>query len=183
MNKRIYKGNIHQLRSPERLKMLEVERVVELCLEKLFITKVLDIGSGSGIFAEAFALRNLNVTGIDKNPLMVKAASDLVLNARFQKATAEKLPFQRNTFDLVFLAHVLHESEEPFLVLKGARRVATSRVAVLEWPYRSEETGPPLNHRLEPNRIRKLAHRAGLIELRRTNLEFMNLYRMKSKDF
>jgi SAM-dependent methyltransferase len=178
MPDRVYKGDIDQLRSPERLRMLEVERVVELCLEQIFITRVLDVGSGSGIFAEAFALRNLEVTGIDKNPAMVKHASDLVLNARFREALAEELPLADKSFDLVFLGHVLHESDDPLLVLKEAARVASKRVIVLEWPYRTEDKGPPLEHRMNPDNVKSLARSAGFTAIKKTDLEFMVLYRM-----
>lgn len=179
MNKRQYKGDVEKLRSPERIKMLEIERVVELCLEQLFITKVLDVGCGSGLFAEAFALRNLNVTGIDKNPRMVKTAADMVLNAQFQEGTAEQLPFPDRSFDLVFLGHLLHESDAPLLALKEACRVATSRIAVLEWPYREENTGPPLAHRLSHDTIKKQAKTAGCLIQKKIELEHGVLYRMQ----
>lgn len=181
MDERAYKGEIAKLRAPERLKLLEVERVVELCLEQIFITKVLDVGCGSGLFAEAFALRNLNVTGIDKNPRMIKAASDMVLNARFQEGNAELLPFPDKSFDLIFLGHMLHESDDPLLVLQEAKRVATSRVAILEWPCREEPVGPPLTHRINHENIKKHARNAGLIGLKKTVLEHMVIYRMQPK--
>ncbi|MBN1759411.1 MAG: class I SAM-dependent methyltransferase [Chitinispirillaceae bacterium] len=182
MDERVYKGDITKLRAPERVKMLDLERVVELCLEQIFITRVLDVGCGSGIFAEAFALRNLNVTGIDKNPRMVKASSDMVLNARFQEGTAEQLPFPDKSFDLVFLGHVLHESDDPLLVLQEANRIATSRIAVLEWPYREETAGPPLSHRLSHDTIKKYARNAGCISIKKTELDHMVLYRMQPRE-
>lgn len=181
MDDRVYRGEIPNLRSPERLKILEVERVVELCMEQIFITKVLDVGCGSGLFSEAFALRNLNVIGIDKNLHMVKVASDMVLNAHFQEGNAEQLPFADNSFDLVFLGHVLHESNDPHLVLQEAGRVATSRVAILEWPFREESLGPPLAHRLNYETIKKHARNAGLTAIKKTELEYMVVYRMQPK--
>jgi ubiquinone/menaquinone biosynthesis C-methylase UbiE len=181
MQNKLYNGTIEKLRKPNRVKMLEVERVVELCLEKLFITKVLDVGTGSGLFAEAFALRNMNVTGIDKNPLMVKSAADRVQNVRFREGSAESLPFKAKTFDLVFLGHVLHESDNPLLVFKEAQRVAKSRIAVLEWPFRSEEIGPPLGRRIETERIKRLARRVGCTEIKKTGLAHMVLFRMKPR--
>ena len=181
MPDRTFKGDINKLRSPQRVKILEIERVVELCLETLFVTKVLDIGSGTGLFTEAFALRNLEVTGVDKNTQMVKTASDMVMDAHFHEATAEELPFQENTYDLVFLGHVLHESNEPLKVLQEATRVASLRVAILEWPYEEEENGPPLEHRIKNEDIMKLARKAGLTDIKKTRLEHMVLYRMKPK--
>ncbi len=168
------------LRSPEMLKLLEVERVVELCLEKLFITKVLDVGTGTGIFAEAFALRNLNVTGVDNDPLMLKTATDLVADAHFQRASAEVLPFGPGTYDLVFLGPVLHESNDPVRALKEANRVAASRVALLEWPYLDERVGPPLERRIHPDKIRNMARRAGFSEIGKCTLGHMVLFRFQT---
>lgn len=181
MQDRTFKGDINKLRSPQRVKILEIERVVELCLETLFVTKVLDVGSGSGLFAEAFALRNLEVMGIDKNPQMIKIATDMVLDARFREASAEKLPFPDKSFDLVFLGHLLHESSDPEAVLQEAARVATLRVAILEWPYIEEESGPPVEHRMKSEDVMKLARKAGLTDIRKIKLEHMILYRMRPK--
>jgi len=181
MQDRTFKGDINKLRSPQRVKMLEIERVVELCLETLFVTRVLDVGSGSGLFAEAFALRNLEVMGIDKNPQFIKTAADTVLDARFREASAEKLPFQDKSYDLVFLGHLLHESNDPLAVLQEAARVAVLRVAVLEWPYLEEESGPPLEHRMKSEDIVKLARKAGLTDVKKIKMEHMILYRMRPK--
>ena len=179
MREKLFRGDIEKMRSPKRLELLEVERVVELSMEKLFITKVLDVGTGSGVFAEAFSLRNLNVTGIDINPEMLKVASNLVHNVKFQEASAEVMPFDDNSFDLVFLGLVLHESDEPILVLKEAKRVAERRVVILEWAYIQEEAGPPLEHRLEPEKIRKLAKMARFKDFEKIKLQHMVAYRMQ----
>jgi hypothetical protein len=44
--------NLEKLRSPERMALLEVERVVQLTLEGCVADSILDIGTGSGLFAE-----------------------------------------------------------------------------------------------------------------------------------
>jgi len=178
---KLFKGDIERLRSPERIARLEVERVVELSLEKLYVTKVLDIGSGTGLFSEAFALRRLNTTGIDINPAMITAATELVEDAKFRCAAAESLPFPDKSFDLVFMGHILHESPTPVQVLQEARRVAKYRIAVLEWPYRAEEVGPPLEHRITPEAVKKASHKAGCIQFEKQELEHMTFYRMTPK--
>jgi 2-polyprenyl-3-methyl-5-hydroxy-6-metoxy-1,4-benzoquinol methylase len=66
--------DIERLRDPKRIALLETERVVSLCLQGQKMEKVLEIGTGSGIFAEAFARYGLNVTGIDLQAPMVEAA-------------------------------------------------------------------------------------------------------------
>ena len=58
-NDRVYNRGIERLRSPERVQRLEVERVVDLCINEN-IKSVLDIGTGSALFAEAFHKKGIN---------------------------------------------------------------------------------------------------------------------------
>lgn len=172
-----YPGSADALRSTERVALLEVERVVDLCLDGFAADSVLDIGTGSGIFAEEFDRRGLRVTGVDVNPDMIEAARRYAPHAQFLEAQADTLPFGDSTFDLVFLGHVLHEVADPAHALAEARRVARLRVAVLEWPYRAEEHGPPLDHRLRDDAIAAFARDAGFEHVERLPLAHMVLYR------
>ncbi len=176
---RRFHGQPDRLRSAERLALLEVERVVALSLEGLQAYTVLDVGCGTGLFTEAFLKEGVDATGIDANSEMLSIARSQVPAARFLEAPAEKLPFDTGAFDLVFLAHLLHETDEPLASLKEARRVAIGRVVVLEWPYRQEEQGPPLSHRLQPETIDDLAHRVGFGEVERIQLKHMDVYRLE----
>jgi hypothetical protein len=45
-----------------------------------------------------------------------------------------------------------------------------------------EEKGPPLEHRLEADTIKKLARKAGLTDFKTIKLEHMILFRMKPKN-
>lgn len=173
-----YPGSPDALRSAERMALLEVERVVESCLDGDITGSVLDVGTGSGVFAEAFDRQGLTVTGIDVSPEMLESAQRHVPNARFVEAAADALPFTDGAFDLVFLGHVLHEVPDPVRALAEARRVARVRVAVLEWPYRTEEHGPPLEHRLRDDAIVAFAHEAGFQHVERVPLTHMALYRL-----
>jgi SAM-dependent methyltransferase len=173
-----YGAAAERLRSPERLALLEVPRVVDLCLEGIQGLRALDVGTGTGLFAEAFAARGLEVTGIDPNPGLLEAARRLVPAARFDAGAAEKLPFKDASFDLVMLSHVLHETDDPAAALAEARRVARRRVCILEWPYVDEDKGPPLAHRLRPSEIESLARGAGFSAVERTDLARMQLYRL-----
>jgi ubiquinone/menaquinone biosynthesis C-methylase UbiE len=170
--------NLKGLRDPERLALLETERVTSLCLEGLSVRSVLDVGTGSGVFAEAFARRGLDVTGVDVQEVMLEAARGYVPQARFELAPSESLPFRDGAFDLVFLGHVLHESRNPLGSLKEAARVSAMRVAVLEWPYLEEGLGPPLRHRLKSDQIRDLASGAGFTRVESPPLDHMALFLM-----
>jgi ubiquinone/menaquinone biosynthesis C-methylase UbiE len=185
-----FHGGADRLRAPGRVQLLETPVVVRLCLEGLAVQSVLDVGTGTGIFAEAFlahaaragsespeAAHGLRVVGIDPDPGLLLQARKLVPGVEFSAGIAERLDFADNAFDLVFLGHVLHETDDPLAALREARRVAAMRVAILEWPYVSEEIGPPLDHRLPPERIESLAREAGLKAIERTQLTHMLLYR------
>ena len=170
---------IERLRSSERTELLEVDRVVDLCLEGIAPASVLDVGTGSGLFAEAFALRGLEVTGLDPNPDMLETARGFVPGGTFVEGTAEDIPFPDDSFDLVYLGHVLHETDDTLLALQEARRVARARVVVLEWPYRDEENGPPPAHRLKEETVTQLAHEAGFRHVETMHLSHMVLFRFE----
>jgi ubiquinone/menaquinone biosynthesis C-methylase UbiE len=161
MYERRFKGDVRRLRAPERVERLEINRVIDLCLEGKAITSVLDIGTGSGLFAEAFSKHGLNISGLDVNPEMVETAHQFVPKGDFREGISEALPFKDKSFDLVFLGLLLHESDDTFQTLKESRRVAIQRVCILEWPYREQPFGPPLVHRLKPDNLISLFERAG----------------------
>lgn len=173
-----FHGQPRDLRAPDRVERLEVERVAALSLEDLEIASALDVGTGSGIFAEAFVGLGLEVTAVDANPEMLLVAAEHVPGAEFRKARAEELPFTDGSFDLVFLGHVLHETDHPEQALGEARRVARRRVVVLEWPYREEQHGPPLAHRLSHAAVESLAEEAGFAAVEVLQLTHMDLYRL-----
>jgi ubiquinone/menaquinone biosynthesis C-methylase UbiE len=171
-----FHGGAGRLSAPERLARLQVDTVVGLCLEGAAVGSVLDAGTGTGIFAAAFTARGLRVTGVDINAELLRQARAEVPGAEFQAADLERLPMAEKSFDLVFLGLVLHETDDPLAALREARRVAKARVAVLEWPYRREEHGPPLEHRLPPDRIRQLAQEAGYSRVESLGLAHTDLY-------
>ncbi len=176
-HERRFHGGAERLRMPERIRLLEIERVVRLSREGISIESVLDVGTGTGVFAEAFGKENLRVTGIDPDPDLLTVARKFAPHVAFQVAVAEKLPFEDGSFDLVFLGHVLHETDEPVAALSEARRVARKRIIILEWPYAQEDRGPPLAHRLSPERVLELATAAGFSSLERITLTHMELFR------
>lgn len=180
MHEKRYSRTVERLRDPDRIARLEIERVINLALEDLKEAKtVLDVGTGSGLFAEHFAGRGLKVAGLDVNPEMLAAARQAVPDGTFREGVAEELPFPDAAFDLVFMGMLLHECDDGLAALKEARRVAVQRLAVLEWPDEEQPFGPPREHRLSPERIETLAQQAGFNEVRQTRLESLVVYRLE----
>jgi ubiquinone/menaquinone biosynthesis C-methylase UbiE len=178
MHEKQFDGTVERLRAPERVERLEVERVAGLCLEAGDFKTVLDVGVGSGLFAEAFSLRGLAVAGVDINPQMLLSARQYVSNGDFREATAETLPYADASFDLIFMGLLLHESDEPLKALREARRVTRQRVCILEWPYQEGEFGPPLAHRLKSSDITEMARQAGFAQFESIPLSNLAFYRL-----
>jgi ubiquinone/menaquinone biosynthesis C-methylase UbiE len=161
MYEKRFEGDIARLRNPERIARLEMDRVVSLSMEGTKIHSVLDCGTGSGLFAEAFVKRGLTVYGIDVSLEMLQTARSYVPAGNFCQSTAEALPFADDSFDLVYMGLVLHESDEQLQVLSEAHRLARSGVGILEWFFRQEEIGAPLAYRLNPDLLSAMAMETG----------------------
>jgi ubiquinone/menaquinone biosynthesis C-methylase UbiE len=175
-NEKTFSGDIARLRRPERMAVLEVPRVLDLCTKGINPASVLDIGCGSGIFLEAFSSAGFFCAGIDFNPEMLRATRGFVMNAHVAAAAADQIPFVNKSFDLVFMAHLLHEVDDPAITLKEASRVCKKRIAVLEWQYRNEEIGPPLGHRLRPEDVGAAALEVGFKNVKPSILKSLVLY-------
>lgn len=176
MHEKRFDGDITLLRSPERVEKLEVARVVGMCLESCHAESVLDVGTGTGLFAESFARHDLMISGVDINQEMLVIARAFVPKGNFCEASAEALPYPDSFSDIIFLGLVLHESDEPLKVIKEALRVTRKRICILEWPYRDQTFGPPIAHRLNPEYLVGLFKKAGFLKWERTDLSDIVLY-------
>jgi ubiquinone/menaquinone biosynthesis C-methylase UbiE len=178
MHERRFHGDLERLRSPKRVALIDVDRVRQLSLEGIKASTMLDIGVGSGLFAETFSQAGLEVSGIDPVSEMIAAATRFVPAGHFRLGSAEQLPYPDESFDIVFLGHVLHETDHPLIALQEAKRVAIQRIVILEWPYRKEEEGPPIEERITPESVMTLFSNVGLTNVERPTLTHMDLYRV-----
>jgi SAM-dependent methyltransferase len=183
MHERRFSGGVERLRDPQRLSRLEVGRVTALSVERLDgVQSVLDIGTGSGIFAEAFAGMGLAVSGVDANPEMLVAAQRFVPTGIFKEGAAEELPFPGAVFDLAFMGLLLHESDDIPAALKEAYRVCARRLVILEWPYEEQDFGPPVEIRIKAETISRMGREAGFKKIEVVRLEMLVLYRLDKKN-
>lgn len=84
--------------------------------------KILDLGSGTGVYTKIFRRKGHRVTPVDiKNRSKYK---DIVISVYDGK----HLPFNANKFDVCFLLAVLHHTPDPEVVLKEAIRVSNKLV-------------------------------------------------------
>ena len=87
--------------------------------------KLLDIGCGAGLFCNPMAEKGLAVTGIDLSEpsLAIAQQHDRTKNVRYLRASAEKLPFENESFDCVAALDLLEHVEHPEAVIREAARV------------------------------------------------------------
>ncbi len=105
----------------------------DIALERLNLSggeTILDLGAGRGWAAKQFALRGCNVVALDINPdanVGLGRAQALIEHAGvyFERVIAdgERLPFQPETFDVIFCAASLHHSSDMPTLLRSASRV------------------------------------------------------------
>ncbi len=92
-------------------------------------TRVLDVATGPGYVAAAFAEAGCEVVGLDLTPAPLALAEQMraargLTTLRFQQGDAEDLPFAEQTFDLVVSRYALHHCEDPQRVLTEMARVS-----------------------------------------------------------
>jgi len=177
MHEKRFDGKSAELRYEKRRKFMEVERVIDLALEGIDAASMVDVGTGSGLFAEAFQQRGLQVAGVDVSQEMLDLAAQHIPGTKLRLGKAEKLPFNDSYSDLVFMGMLLHETDEPLQALKEALRVGRMRTVVLEWCYDGlQEFGPPLEYRLSEKMIREWSKQAGFVKFTKHALTNLMLY-------
>ena len=94
--------------------------------------KILEIGVGAGTDFLGFLERDAICYGIDATESAIKETNNNILtslenkkyNLKFlEKTNAEKLPFQDNTFDMIYSHGVLHHAKNTMLCIAEAYRV------------------------------------------------------------
>jgi len=85
-------------------------RVVDVANAKIG-SRILDVASGTGKQAFAFAKKGYDVIGVDLSEDMLKVArkKNKYGNVKFEVADAANLPFENNSFDVSCVSFALHD--------------------------------------------------------------------------
>jgi len=91
----------------------------------------LEVGCGGGILCEEIAKMGFKTTGIDPSEQSLtnakKHARDNNLKINYEKGTGENLPFEDNSFDVVFCCDVLEHVQDLPKVISEISRVLKNR--------------------------------------------------------
>lgn len=116
---------------------------------------LLDVGCGNGYFTYHLA-KLCDVTGLDFSEQMLKINP----HHKLVKGDAENLPFDKNSFNIVFCSNLMHHLKNPKKAIEEMKRVAKNYVIISE-----------------PNRNNPLMFLFGLIKKEeRNSLRFTKKY-------
>ena len=97
------------------------------------IASILDLGCGTGRFAEALADRfDADVIGVDPSHKMLEQAQIKRRDhrVRYTRGRGEAIPLANNSVDVIFMSMVFHHFENPILAARECRRVARQQSTV-----------------------------------------------------
>ncbi|MBF0170855.1 MAG: class I SAM-dependent methyltransferase [Nitrospinae bacterium] len=130
---------------------------------------VVDIGCGTGYFAEGMSGACRTYVGVDFSAQLLEVfrAKGLPGDIRLVRGLAFPLPLADATADLVFHANLLHEVADPALFHRELFRVTKpgGRLFAIDWEARETEGGPPLAKRISRERAAEAMRRGGLSDL------------------
>jgi len=135
--------------------------------------RLLDIGCGTGFFAEALAPACGELVGVDRSEQMLamfrgKPGFDALTNVTLRHAMADALPVEDGTVDVAFHVCLLHEVPDvPAFhaeIMRALRR--GGRLVAIDWHARETEGGPPLDHRIPEEQGREWMIRDGFVDVR-----------------
>ena len=108
-----------------------MQQVFDAWLPRDHVRNALDVGCGNGFSTYYVAERIPDITAVDRSEHMLER-HPLRGSANLLSADARHLPFEDNSFDLVYAWEVLHHIPDPSEVLREMARVSRRYVLVAE---------------------------------------------------
>lgn len=170
--------NKSKLDSPKRREVLPAKEILNTVGIKDSAV-VADIGCGIGFFTFPLseAVGNNGIVyalDIEKEMLDDVEAGMLernIKNVRPVVTQEYRLVLDNSSVDIAFLCTVMHEVKMREKFLKEANRILLpdGRIIIVEWIKKDSDFGPPADHRLDKNILKRNLQRAGFKDIEITD--------------
>jgi ubiquinone/menaquinone biosynthesis C-methylase UbiE len=131
----------------------------------------MDIGCGEGFFTipaaqivgETGQVYGVDVEAASIDNLKRKAVEKGLKNLKLTVGAAEKTVFCKECADIVFYSIVLHDFDDPIIVLKNGKEMLkqSGKIVNLDWKKQSMPFGPPVQIRFSEEKASALIEKAG----------------------
>jgi ubiquinone/menaquinone biosynthesis C-methylase UbiE len=171
--------NLPELEGPDR----EIWQRPEQVMDALNIAEgdvVADLGAASGWFTIRLARRvgpNGKVYAEDIQPQMIEVIKrrlprENVNNVETRLGTADDPKLPLGVLDAVLIVYAYREMDQPVTLLRNAARALKpdGRIGIVEFTKAGGGPGPPMDERVEPERVIREASEAGLVLISRPNI-------------
>ena len=119
----------------DKINKSETEKRLNIVYKKIFNPislrekKFLDIGCGLGFFSLRAGKLGANVYGIDIGSNLIKICKKRYPKGKFSVASAERIPFKDNSFDIILCTEVIEHVNNQQKVIDEIFRVLNSAYA------------------------------------------------------
>lgn len=156
-----------KLESPERRERMAPEKLAA-ALGLAGPETVLDIGVGTGFFAEVIAPMCQRLIGVDRSRDMIdvfrgKDAFGNLSNVELLQGEADDLPVEDASCDVTIHVNLLHEIDDVNRFHDEIKRVLKpgGRMFCADWHAKQTDMGPPLSHRVPAEKAAAMIERDG----------------------
>lgn len=140
-------------------------KFLDSIIEKYHVSaaaKVLDVGCGTGAVLDQMAGKKFTVSGIDMNDTALAYCREKGFSV--EKGFADKMPYQADTFDVVFALDVLEHLDNPEAAVREVKRVLKNgglfivTVPAHQWLWSYHDESLHHKKRYSKQDIQKLLH-------------------------
>lgn len=138
---------------------------------------VVELGVGTGFFAEAVAPLCARFTGVDLSEKMLevfrsKPAFAALANIELRAGKAEAAPVEDGVADVVYHVNLFHEIKDTGAFHREITRILRpgGRLYLADWRAQETRGGPPVDHRVPEVKAQALMRGAGFTEVQSLDL-------------
>lgn len=178
--------NWQRLESPQRRELMNPILLAE-AMELDGSEVLLDLGCGTGFFAEELAKQCGKLIGVDISDAMLAVFRDKesfakLKNVELKVGSADEIPLPSATCDVVAHICLFHEIKDTAKFHQEIKRVLKpeGRLFCVDWQAKPTQIGPPVSHRVAQEKAIELLMQDGFIDIKTLDV-YKDLYVIEAR--